>query len=267
MPSAFAQARFTEGRSGDAAGRMYYQIRGQGPPLLLLHAFGLSGKAWDPFVADFADDYTLIIPDLPGHGRSTVPLEPWRSRTVAAQVVALLDELEFEQVMAVGHSAGATTLLHIAISVPDRIGAMILVSQAHRLPVAAREAVRVYPDFEDLPDASQALLASYHAGGGDQFSRLIVQFRGLAENYIDYDVSPERLNRIKIPIMLIAGDRDPYYPMALITEFYQSLSSSELWIVPVQGHFPFWPEFGGDPGAAGKFTKRVSSFFQRANMR
>src|SRR6266542_4727161 len=55
--------------------RMYYEVHGQGEPLVLLHGFTGSGGDWAPFVNGWAAEHQLIIPDLRGHGGSTNPSE------------------------------------------------------------------------------------------------------------------------------------------------------------------------------------------------
>jgi len=255
-----AQISFTEHTLGGDPAGMYYRVGGSGPPLLLVHGFGVSGKEWDRFADDFASEFTVIIPDLPGHGESLRPLEPWDYEAVVSLLGKMLDELEVESAYAIGHSAGSTSILRMAISDLDRLRGMVLVGQTHRVPLATREAIRAYPDFSDLTGEDQELFASFHRNGPQQFSDLITQFRGLADDFVAYDLTPEHLSKVTIPTMVVMGDKDPFYPMDFVTEFYLALPNSALWVVPGQGHFPVWPEFGGDEKAAEDFPDRVRAF-------
>lgn len=256
-----AQTQFTDHFLGEDPGGIYYRVGGNGAPLLLVHGFGLSGKEWDRFTEDLAAEFTLIIPDLPGHGKSTRLLDSWDYDEVAGLLMRVLDELGVESSNAIGHSAGATALLRIAVSNPKRIRSMVLVGQTHRLPLAARERARAWPEFDQLPPEVQDLYASYHQNGADQFKLLLPQFRGLADEYEAYDLSPEHVSRISAPTLIVAGDRDEFYPMELFTEFYEALPNGMLWVVPGQGHFSVWPELGGDELAAEEFPIRVKAFF------
>jgi pimeloyl-ACP methyl ester carboxylesterase len=230
----------------------------------LVHGFGASGKQWDRFVEDLSTDFTLVIPDLPGHGESTRLLDSWDYDIVAGLLFEVLDELGLEKVDAIGHSAGSTALLHMALADPGRFSSLVLVSQTHRLPLAARELARTWPEFDEMPEEVQNLYASYHRNGGDQFARLLPQFRGLADDFAAYDLSPEHVAQIKMPTLIVMGDRDPYYPMGLVTEFYEALPNAVLWVVPNQGHTPVWPELGGDEIAAEDFPGRVKAFLADA---
>lgn len=72
---------------------MYYEERGAGEPLILLHRFGGCGQLWLPLADRLAERFRLIVPDLRGHGKSTNPSGTFTHRQAAADVFALLDQL------------------------------------------------------------------------------------------------------------------------------------------------------------------------------
>jgi pimeloyl-ACP methyl ester carboxylesterase len=259
-----AQTPLTSHTLGGDPNGIYYRVGGDGPPLLLVHGFGASGKQWDRFVEELSTEFTLIIPDLPGHGESTQLLDEWDYEIVSGLLFEVLDELGVEKVDAIGHSAGATTLLRMAVADLDRFNSLVIVGQTHRLPLAARAMGRAFPEFDQLPEADQRLYAGYHRNGGDQFARLLPQFRALADDFVAYDLSPEHVAQITIPAFVVMGDRDPYYPMSLVAEFFEALPNAALWVVPNQGHMPVFPELGGEEVAAEEFPSRVKAFLATA---
>ena len=89
---------------------------GSGPPLLLLHAFGLSRAAWNPVVPLLAPERELLLVDLPGHGKSPMPPAgtPPSPEGYALEVARLLDELEIDSVDVCGNSIGGWTALELA---------------------------------------------------------------------------------------------------------------------------------------------------------
>src|SRR5437762_7442895 len=101
--------------------QMYYEERGEGEPLLLLHGFTGIGADWRHVFPSDPGGCRVIVPDLRGHGRSTNPSNAFTFRQSASDVLALLDRLGVSRVKAIGMSAGAKTLLHMATKQPGRI--------------------------------------------------------------------------------------------------------------------------------------------------
>ena len=109
---------------------MYYEVIGEGDPVVLLHGFLETGSMFKPFVDDLSAHYRLIIPDLRGHGGSTNPSGDFTMRQSAKDVFGLMDHLALDRIKAIGVSTGAMTLLHMATQQPNRIEAMVLVGAA-----------------------------------------------------------------------------------------------------------------------------------------
>jgi pimeloyl-ACP methyl ester carboxylesterase len=118
---------------------MYFETRGEGEPLVLLHGGGGIGANWELIFREPPANYQLIVPDLRGHGRSTNPTHEFTFRQAALDVFALLDHLGIEDFRAIGLSMGAKTLLHMATQQPARVEAMVLVSATPYFPEQARE--------------------------------------------------------------------------------------------------------------------------------
>ncbi|NKE44606.1 alpha/beta fold hydrolase [Roseomonas frigidaquae] len=100
-----------------AAGlRWHVQVMGQGPVLLLLHGTAAATHSWRDMLPLLASDFTVVAPDLPGHGFSDgVPAARLSLPGMAASVAALLGVLGLRPVLAAGHSAGAAILLRMAL--------------------------------------------------------------------------------------------------------------------------------------------------------
>ena len=240
--------------------RLHYRIVGTGPALLLIHGFTWTGEWWDPLLPALARDYRVIVIDLPGHGRSTSHPGPWSYRQVASDMYALLDRLGVQRVRAIGHSAGGNTLVHMATQQPARMEAMVLIAGGHRLVNSARKYVRETGVYEALSDSSRAAHLRVQPGGEAQVRSLLNTMRGVADDYEDMSFTSERLSQIRARTLLVWGDRDPYYPLEVAIELYQAIPNAALWVVPVQEHFPLWPEWGGSAAAAREFPVLVTRF-------
>ncbi len=112
----------------DAAGfRWHVQVLGEGPVLLLLHGTGAATHSWRDLAPVLARHFTVVAPDLPGHGFTDPP--PVGTLTLPGMATAvrrLLDRLGLEPVVAAGHSAGAAVLVRMALD--DQLQASAIVS-------------------------------------------------------------------------------------------------------------------------------------------
>ena len=117
---------------------LFFRDTGDGEPLLLLHGFTGSGDDWKHVFAEPPAGFRVVAPDLPGHGQSLNPRNDFRFADVARDVFSMLDDLNIDRVKAIGMSAGANTLLHMATQQPSRIISMIHVSGTPRFPDQAR---------------------------------------------------------------------------------------------------------------------------------
>lgn len=105
--------------------RFHVQVMGAGPVLLLLHGTGASTHSWRGLLPLLAEHYTIVAPDLPGHGFSDyLGMNGLSIAGMAASIEVLLRRLGLEPDLAVGHSAGAAILVRMALDrqiSPERI--------------------------------------------------------------------------------------------------------------------------------------------------
>lgn len=218
---------------------MYFEVYGQGEPLLFLHGFGGSSADWGLVFKSPPDGYRSVFADMRGHGRSTNPPGAFTFRQSARDVLALLDELNIGQCKAIGVSGGAQTLLQMAVLQPGRIEAMVVVSGAHYFPKEARAFMREFA-LEKLPVSEQQAMHQRHKHGEQQVRALMDQARAFKDSYDDMSLTPPHLESITARTLLVFGDRDPLYPVHIPVEMYNSIPKSYLWIVPNGGHGPIF---------------------------
>ncbi len=218
---------------------MYYEIRGEGEPLLLLHGGGGVGANWELIFKEPPNGYRLVIPDLRGHGRSTNPSEEFTFKQVALDVFALLDRLGIDRFKAIGLSLGAKTLLHMATQQPSRVDAMVMVSATPYFPEQARALMRQLSP-EDHSEAEWQQMRQSHKRGDEQIKRLWRLMSALKDSYDDMNFTPPYLSTITARTLIVHGDRDPLYPVNLALEMYAAIPRSYLWIVPNGGHGPIF---------------------------
>lgn len=233
-----------------------YELRGQGEPLLLLHGFAACADYWAPLLPALAARHRLIIPDLRGHGRSTNPARRFSMRQSATDILSLLDHLGLDKVKAIGHSAGAMTLMHAATREPDRFEALVLIGASTHFTEQAREIMRGVPDGVPPP-----VLASFrdcaHRDGQAQVDELLVQFNGFKDSHDDMAFDAKTLAGIRARTLIVHGDRDEFFPVEIPVSMYTAIPGAALWVVPEGDHDPVFRH-------RREFEEIVTAFLGRA---
>ena len=221
---------------------MYFDDRGDGEPLVLLHGGMGIGSDWRHVFPSDPAGYRVIVPDLRGHGRSPNPDRPFTFRQCAEDVLALLDHLGVGRAKAIGISLGAKTLLHMATRQPSRLDAMVVVSAAPYFPPALRAAAAQFTreSFDRLSEAERDALRQRHVRGDEQIRLLYDMTRSFATSVDDMAFTPPQLGTVTARTLIVHGDRDPYYPIEMAIELFRGIPQSALWIVPYGAHGPIF---------------------------
>jgi pimeloyl-ACP methyl ester carboxylesterase len=221
--------------------RLHCEIVGHGEPLLLLHGFTGAGVDWQHVFSEPLEGWRTIVPDLRGHGRTLNPSDTFTHRQSAADVLGLLDRLNLPSVKAIGMSAGAKTLLHMAVAQPERIDAMVLVSASPSFPPEARAIMSRF-SAESLSEEEWRAMRQRHVYGDAQIRALLDQGRAFADSYDDMNLTEMDLERITARTLIVHGDRDPFYPVQMAVDLYNGIPDSALWVIPGGAHVPIFNE-------------------------
>jgi len=226
-----------------------YEEIGQGTPVLLVHGFPLDRTIWAPVADGLKGEARVIMPDLRGHGKSPDTAEVYTMRLMAEDLVALLDRLELEKVVLVGHSMGGYVVLAFAHAYPNRLAGLGMVaSQADadsperrqgRLVTARevkRRGVRYVADGMapkltldiDLQKQLHELMMKNRTGS------VINSLKGMAER----SDANAWLPTVSVPGLVIAGGSDQIIPVSRGQSMAQMLSKGWLVEIPEAGHMP-----------------------------
>ena len=126
---------------------LQYYRTGEGPPLVMAHGFYDNGRCWAPLMTDLADDYDVVTYDARGHGRSDAPETGYDVENRVADLVGLLDALDLDDPVLVGHSMGGATVAWAAAEHPGLPRALVLEDPAG-----------LYGDPETGPDERAAFV-------------------------------------------------------------------------------------------------------------
>lgn len=241
----------------------HYRIGGDGPPLLLLHGFTGTGVWWEPYLKRFAEHYTTIVPDLPGHGRSGGGPDPYRFDEVGTDLYAFMDRLDIDRFRAIGYSGGGIVLLHMASQVPDRMESMAVLSATH---APSRADILAFSSFEDHPERARSYWMDVHPGGEAQVRQLIEAFHGLGEYVEEITVTPRELSTIETRTLVVVGDRDPLISVEHALEMFEAIPTAALWVIPMKGHSAMWPDWSGSAEAASILPAVVTRFLDTSSL-
>ena len=214
---------------------LHYDVHDEGEPLLWLHGGMGHGPDWTYIFKDVPAGYRLIAPDLRGHGRSTGARATYSFKQSALDVFALLDHLRIDRIKIVGLSGGGITAFHMATLQPARVTALIAISAPAAFPEQARTIQRLYSQAM-LSAADLAMMRQRHRREG-QLDLLVAQVHAFADGD-DPNFTREQLATISADTLIVFGDRDPLYPVALAVDLREAIPQSWLWVVPNGGHGP-----------------------------
>ena len=189
--------------------KLYYEEKGAGTPLILLHGNGEDGSYFVHQMDYFSERYRVIALDTRGHGKSPRGDKPFTIRQFAEDLRAFLDEQGIERADLLGFSDGGNIALIFAMRYPQRVGRLVL-NGANLYSAGVKPSVQI-PIIMEYRIAS-FLAGCRKSGGEKRWNRKAerkAELLGLMVN--DPDIRPEELSENRnpeIPKLVIAGDRD-----------------------------------------------------------
>lgn len=245
-----------------------YRIAGSGPAVLLLHGIGDSSAAWERLIPELAAHYTVIAPDLLGHGESAKPRADYSVAAYANGMRDLLDVLDVESATVVGHSLGGGVAAQFAYQYPERCDRLVLVASggvgpevnpALRLaslpgselalwplrfpitrPVAwvftellQRSGTDIGLDAHNLRRVVNNMPDVESRGAFSRTLRSVVDWRGQVVTMRDRAYLTDG-----IPVMLIWGTRDAVIPVEHAPLALAAVPEARLELFEDAGHFP-----------------------------
>ncbi len=106
---------------------MYYEISGQGEPLVLIHGLGSSTRDWEDFIP-LLPNFQIITLDLRGHGQTTKPKGPYSIKMFANDIITLLKHLDIDSAHVLGISLGGAIALQISVDYPDSVKSTTIIN-------------------------------------------------------------------------------------------------------------------------------------------
>jgi pimeloyl-ACP methyl ester carboxylesterase len=200
---------------------LYYEIHGEGRPVVLLHGGLGSGELFAPALDALVENHRVILVDLQGHGRTADVDRPLSVVTMGDDIAALIEHLGLERADLVGYSLGGGVAFQCASRHPEVVRRLVMISAHIR-----RDAI--YPDMlamqgqmgagaaEFMKETPMYQLYQRVAPRPQDFGRLLDKIgEAMAQ---DYDYSDE-MRALKVPTMFVAADADMFPPSHAVEVF------------------------------------------------
>jgi pimeloyl-ACP methyl ester carboxylesterase len=265
--------------------RVTYRTAGSGPVLLLLHGIANSSETWEGVAGALAGRFTLIAPDLLGHGESATPRGDYSLGAHASGVRDVLTALGHDRVTVIGHSLGGGIAMQFAYQFPERCERMVLVSSGglgREVHLLLRAAALPGADWVLPVLTSRELLAAGRALGG-VLRRVRLAPDGdlevLAHGFASLDNAGSRkafLHTVRaviepsgqrvsahdrlalaalLPTLVVWGERDSIIPASHGVAAHEAMPGSRLELFPDAGHMPH----DDDPR---RFARVLTEFYE-----
>ena len=237
-----------------------YEINGSGKPLVLISGLGYPLWQWHKMVPYLTKHFQIITFDNRGVGQSDKPAGPYTAQMLAADTVGLLDALEIDKAVMMGHSMGGFIAQAIALDVPERVSGLILCSTnfggPNHVPVTP-EAFAVLADTtsDPLTRFTNGLKISTAPGWSEKNPEMVEQWvawrianpldvagyqaqMAIGLGLISAEAAFEnRLPEIDIPTLILFGVHDTVVPPANADLLAAKISNSQTLILSGAGHF------------------------------
>ena len=199
----------------------YYETRGTGRPLILLHGGLGSGEMFGPILPILAERHQVIAVDLQGHGRTADINRPIDIRLMADDIAALIDHLSLDRPDVVGWSLGGWVALQTAVRHPDKVERLVAASANIRrdaIPaeMLAQQAQVNATAAEYMKDTPMYELYHRVAPRPEDFPRLLDKIgESMAK---DFDLT-EDVSGLRVPTLIVAADADMAPPSHYVEMF------------------------------------------------
>jgi pimeloyl-ACP methyl ester carboxylesterase len=251
--------------------KIYYEVRGEGPPLVFCYGIGCLINHWQHQIRHFSNDYQTIVFDYRGHHKSEIPRDPtlMSVTSIAEDIKHLMDHLQLQSAVFVGHSFGVQVLVRTFDLYPSLFQKLVFVNGFASNPIkgmfgndfASSIFKWVKNGYLMLPETSTflwklsvnnplAIQLSSILGGFNisltHFKDIEIYARGVAsmdldsfirlfESMMNYD-GRDILTNITCPTLIIGGKKDSVTPPSYQEEMYNKIPNSSILMVPYGSH-------------------------------
>ena len=229
--------------------QIYYEVHGEGPPVLLAHGVGGNHASWFRQIPKFSRRYKVITFDHRGFGNSTDPEELGREAFVD-DITALLDGLGINRAVLVGQSMGAGSVAAFTCAHPQRVRALVHCDSlaGADLPQALASAMQAHNAATDGLSQIERVLGPTTIARDPEASLLYLQlasFNSVNRRTLKGKATPwtpAALAATGVPILFVVGEEDVIYPPQMIRAAHEQTPGSRYAEIPKAGHSAYFEQ-------------------------
>ncbi|MEM1584192.1 MAG: alpha/beta hydrolase [Nitrososphaerota archaeon] len=242
---------------------IYYEVYGEGRPLMLIHGAWASHEWWRMQIPEFSKKYKVIAIDVRGHGKSARLEKPTTVQKLAEDVDKVLNTLGISEIVLVGWSMGGMLSTQYYFEHPEKVKGLVLISsRLHKRPRmlieaylrTIREMFTLFMDFADFEgfeslkyedEVKKEVQKMFSSSTDPEIIRWAIEdltknrrrdYINIVKTLAKYDAS-DKLHMIKVPMLIIVGDKDERTPPEFAKKIHEKVPHSKLIIIEGYGHY------------------------------
>lgn len=227
--------------------KVYYEVYGQGKPLVLLHgAFMTIDLNWGQLIPELSKTRKVIAIELQGHGHTPFSDRKLSHAVLASDVEGVMDYLKVDSADVAGYSFGGSVAYQFAIQSPRRVRKLVIISAAYKSEGWLPEVNNGFKTMKPELFANTPMKTAYDAVAPDKTKWTNFLEQMIAYAVVPFNLGDSNVSKISAPVLIISGDNDGLDKIEL-AKTYQLLGGgvcadfgvmpkSQLAVVPSQGH-------------------------------
>lgn len=229
----FSASLFSQGNHMNINGlKMYYEIKGEGEPLLFIHGGGMCTEAYQQEINKLSEKFMVIAADNQGQGRTNDIEREISYENMATDQLILIDSLGIDSLIVFGHSDGGVVGLHMTINNPEKVYKLIVAGTNY-------SSSGIHDEFTELlkgatPEVFQNDYFNKLSPDGPEHWPIVME--KLKRMWLNEpNISDGELNSILKPTLIIVGDHD-MIKINHTVEMFKKINNSNLLVVPNASH-------------------------------
>ena len=254
---------------------IYYEVHGEGEPLILIMGLGANGAVWEKHLDCYKEHFKCVIIDNRGVGLSSKPTGSYTTDEMASDVKSVMDELSIAKARVAGISMGGAIAQSLALNYPEMVQSLVLISTWAKCDLYAKKvfehfkwnrvhttpgefmttlhlwifATKFFAENEAaLAEGSQ--MADDNPAPQPQYA-----FDAQCDACLNHDKA-DQIGKITVPCLVTIGDKDIFTPPAFSDYLHENLPNSEMIKFRDCGHAHHWEDLEAFNSSTLEFLKK-----------